>query len=59
MNEVEELANSVDDSSGVCIVPAFTGLLAPYWRDDVQGIITGLTGCLECIHELVVFLVCK
>jgi glycerol kinase len=41
--EVEELANSVPDSGGVVIVPAFSGLFAPYWRPDARGAILGLT----------------
>jgi glycerol kinase len=41
--EVEELARTVDDNGGVFFVPAFSGLFAPYWRDDARGIIVGLT----------------
>ena len=41
--DVEELANSVPDSGGVVIVPAFSGLFAPYWRPDARGAIMGLT----------------
>ncbi len=41
--EVEELANSVDDNGGVYFVPAFSGLFAPYWRDDARGAIVGMT----------------
>ncbi|MBQ2658349.1 MAG: glycerol kinase GlpK [Erysipelotrichaceae bacterium] len=39
----EELAASVDDSHGVVVVPAFTGLGAPYWNDKCKGAIFGLT----------------
>jgi glycerol kinase len=42
--EVEELARTVDDNGGVYFVPAFSGLFAPYWRDDARGAIVGLTG---------------
>lgn len=42
--EVEDLARSVDDNGGVYIVPAFSGLFAPRWRDDARGVIVGLTG---------------
>ena len=42
-SEVEELAASVDDNGGVYFVPAFSGLFAPYWRDDARGVIAGLT----------------
>ncbi len=40
---VEELARSVPDNGGVYIVPAFSGLFAPYWRTDARGVIVGLT----------------
>ncbi|MBB5213419.1 glycerol kinase GlpK [Parapusillimonas granuli] len=42
-SEIEALAQSVPDSGGVMLVPAFTGLGAPYWKPDVRGTITGLT----------------
>ena len=42
-SEVEALAASVPDNGGVYIVPAFSGLFAPYWRPDARGVITGLT----------------
>src|SRR5438445_7811490 len=41
--QVEELARSVDDNGGVYFVPAFSGLYAPYWKDDARGVIAGLT----------------
>jgi len=41
--DVEALAASVPDTGGVCVVPAFTGLGAPYWEPDARGTITGLT----------------
>jgi glycerol kinase len=41
--EVEALARSVPDAGGVVFVPAFSGLFAPYWRDDARGVIVGLT----------------
>jgi glycerol kinase len=41
--EVEELARTVEDNGGVYFVPAFSGLFAPYWRDDARGVIVGLT----------------
>jgi len=34
----------VPDNGGVYLVPAFSGLYAPYWRPDARGVITGLTG---------------
>lgn len=42
--ESEEIAGSVPDSGGVYFVPAFGGLLAPWWQDDARGAILGLTG---------------
>jgi glycerol kinase len=45
-SEVEALARSVADSGGVYLVPAFTGLGAPYWDPDARGALVGLTrGC--------------
>ncbi|MBU6353176.1 MAG: glycerol kinase GlpK, partial [Actinomycetales bacterium] len=41
--EVEGLAASVSDNGGVYFVPAFSGLFAPYWRNDARGVIVGLT----------------
>jgi glycerol kinase len=41
--QVQGLAESVPDSGGVMLVPAFTGLGAPYWKPDARGTITGLT----------------
>ena len=41
--EIEPLANSVADNGGVYFVPAFSGLYAPYWKDDARGVIVGLT----------------
>jgi glycerol kinase len=42
-SEVQALAQSVPDSGGVMVVPAFTGLGAPYWQPDARGTISGLT----------------
>ena len=41
--ESEKIALSINDSNGIIIVPAFTGLGAPYWAMNARGIITGLT----------------
>jgi glycerol kinase len=41
--EVEALAETVADNGGAYIVPAFSGLFAPYWRSDARGVIVGLT----------------
>ncbi len=42
-SEVEELARTVEDNGGIYFVPAFSGLYAPYWKDDARGVIAGLT----------------
>ncbi len=41
--EIESLARSVADNGGVYVVPAFSGLYAPYWKDNARGVIAGLT----------------
>ena len=41
--ETEQLANSVSDDHGVVLVPAFTGMGAPYWDPDARGALYGLT----------------
>ena len=41
--EVETLAASVPDNGGCYVVPAFSGVFAPYWRSDARGVIVGLT----------------
>lgn len=41
--DIEPLALSVEDNGGAYIVPAFSGLFAPYWRSDARGVIVGLT----------------
>ncbi len=41
--EVQALAESVPDAGGVVLVPAFTGLGAPYWQPDARASITGLS----------------
>ncbi len=48
--EVIELAASVEDNGGCYIVPAFSGLFAPYWRPDARGVIAGLTGYVTRGH---------
>lgn len=42
--QIEALANTVADTGGCVIVPAFSGLFAPHWRPDARGVIAGLTG---------------
>ncbi|MDQ1323448.1 MAG: glycerol kinase [Chloroflexota bacterium] len=41
--DVEALAATVEDNGGVYFVPAFSGLFAPYWKNDARGVIAGLT----------------
>ena len=41
--ETEALSQAVDDTGGVYLVPAFTGLGAPHWDADARGVIVGLT----------------
>jgi glycerol kinase len=41
--QVQALAESVPDAGGVMVVPAFTGLGAPYWKPEARGSIIGLT----------------
>jgi len=42
-HQIEEMAQAVPDSGGMYVVPAFSGLYAPYWRSDARGVICGLT----------------
>ena len=41
--QTETIAKSLSDSAGVYVVPAFTGLGAPYWSQNSRGAIFGLT----------------
>ena len=41
--EIEKIATSVENSSGVYLVPSFTGMGAPHWDPHAKGLITGLT----------------
>jgi glycerol kinase len=42
-SDVEPLARTVNDNGGVYFVPAFSGLYAPYWKENARGVIAGLT----------------
>ncbi|MBD3764841.1 MAG: glycerol kinase GlpK [Rhodobacterales bacterium] len=42
-DQTQALAEAADPAQGVVLVPAFTGLGAPYWRPDCRGAIFGLT----------------
>ncbi|HEY0396449.1 MAG TPA: glycerol kinase GlpK [Candidatus Elarobacter sp.] len=48
--EIETLARSVSDNGGCYIVPAFSGLYAPYWRSEARGVIVGLTSYVTKGH---------
>jgi len=48
--QVQALAESVPDAGGVMMVPAFTGLGAPYWNAEARGTITGLTRGTTVAH---------
>jgi glycerol kinase len=48
--DVQAMAASVPDSGGVVVVPAFTGLGAPYWKADARGAIVGLSRGTTMAH---------
>jgi glycerol kinase len=48
--EVETLAGSVENNGGIYFVPAFSGLFAPYWRNDARGVIVGMTRYINKGH---------
>ena len=48
--EIETLARTVEDNGGCYIVPAFSGLYAPYWRSEARGVIVGLTSYITKGH---------
>src|SRR5512134_622746 len=41
--DIEALAATVEDNGGIYFVPAFSGLFAPYWKNDARGVIAGMT----------------
>ena len=47
---VETLAGTVDDNGGIYFVPAFSGLYAPYWKDNARGAIVGMTRFINKGH---------
>ncbi|GGK62290.1 glycerol kinase GlpK [Ornithinimicrobium pekingense] len=49
-SQIEDLARRVDDNGGCYVVPAFSGLFAPYWKDDARGAIVGLTRYVNRNH---------
>ena len=42
-SETEKIAQSLKNNGGVYLVPAFTGLGAPYWKPEARGILSGIT----------------
>ena len=48
--EVEELAATIADNGGLYIVPAFSGLFAPYWQSSARGVFAGLTRYVNAGH---------
>jgi glycerol kinase len=50
VEETEALAQSVPDTAGVYLVPAFVGLSAPYWRSDARAAVLGLTPTATRAH---------
>ncbi|MEY4253288.1 MAG: hypothetical protein RLZZ566_758 [Pseudomonadota bacterium] len=48
--DVQAMAESVPDAGGVVLVPAFTGLGAPYWQADARGTMTGLSRGTTMAH---------
>jgi glycerol kinase len=48
--DVQALAESVPDAGGVVLVPAFTGLGAPYWQADARGAMVGLSRGTTMAH---------
>ncbi len=51
-SQMEALATSVPDNGGVYIVPAFSGLGAPWWQSGVKGAVVGLTFMATKAHFL-------
>jgi glycerol kinase len=49
-SDVEALARQVDDTDGVCFIPAFAGLGAPYWNPGARGTLVGLTRGTKAAH---------
>ncbi len=59
-HETERFAESIEDTGGVYLVPAFTGLGAPYWDSDARGALFGLTRdtCVEHIVRAALESIC-
>ena len=55
-SETEKIVKSLKGNSGVYLVPAFTGLGAPYWNSNVRGVLCGLTrntGSKEIVRAVI------
>jgi glycerol kinase len=50
LTDIEAVARTVADNGGIFFVPAFSGLFAPYWKNDARGVIVGLTGYVTKGH---------
>ncbi|MBP3431799.1 MAG: glycerol kinase GlpK [Clostridia bacterium] len=50
VSETDKMANSLTDNEGVYLVPAFTGLGAPYWNDNARACIVGMTFATKKEH---------
>ena len=48
--DIEPMARKVEDNGGMYVVPAFSGLYAPYWRSDARGVMVGLTRYINRNH---------
>ncbi len=48
--DIEPLALTVEDNGGIYFVPAFSGLFAPYWKNDARGVIVGMTRYINRGH---------
>jgi glycerol kinase len=48
--DIEPLARTVEDNGGIYFVPAFSGLFAPYWKNDARGAIVGMTRYINRGH---------
>ena len=48
--EMSEMLEGLPNNEGVYFVPAFNGLFSPFWRDDVSGMLMGLSGHANKAH---------
>jgi glycerol kinase len=49
-DKAEEIATSVESTEGVCFVPAFSGLGAPYWNNQIRATLSGISGGTTKAH---------